>query len=334
MERREVVKGIALLGATEKLTDGGLAEITEPGSPARGTSVLPPGAGRREDFLRQCTACQLCVANCPEKVIRPSLALKTFGQPELDFRRGFCRLACTRCGFVCPTGALKRLQAEQRPYVHMGTAVWRRDLCLRTGGEKCVACVRRCPVQAIALVGGFPVVDELTCIGCGACEHVCPARPEPAIYVKGAQVQRMTVPMGQADLLGEMQRLIDGGKAAVVARDGKIVLQLEGRGVKPIVDAINADPQVFAGAAVADKIVGRAAAAVYVVGGAKTVYAKVMSQGAKTLLESHGVRAEAGEFVARIINRERTGECPMEQATAGMEDVQQILDTLRKAIQQ
>jgi NAD-dependent dihydropyrimidine dehydrogenase PreA subunit len=36
----------------------------------------------------------------------------------------------------------------------------------------------------------IPVVDEERCIGCGACEHLCPARPVPAIHVEGTQVHR------------------------------------------------------------------------------------------------------------------------------------------------
>ncbi len=63
----------------------------------------------------------------------------------------------------------------------------------------CKGCVRKCPVQAIHLVKGFPVVDRDACIGCGACEHVCPARPQPAIAVKGYEVQRIVTPMAETD---------------------------------------------------------------------------------------------------------------------------------------
>ena len=36
----------------------------------------------------------------------------------------------------------------------------------------------------------IPVVDEEKCIGCGACENLCPVSPYSAIYVEGNDVQR------------------------------------------------------------------------------------------------------------------------------------------------
>ena len=36
----------------------------------------------------------------------------------------------------------------------------------------------------------FPVVDESKCIGCGACEFACPAKPIKAIYVEGYSQHR------------------------------------------------------------------------------------------------------------------------------------------------
>jgi ferredoxin len=34
-----------------------------------------------------------------------------------------------------------------------------------------------------------PRIDEELCVGCGACETVCPAKPRTAIYVEGREVQ-------------------------------------------------------------------------------------------------------------------------------------------------
>jgi formate hydrogenlyase subunit 6/NADH:ubiquinone oxidoreductase subunit I len=58
----------------------------------------------------------------------------------------------------------------------------------------CTECQRHCPTSAIVLVARepenpdslkIPAIDTSLCIGCGACEHLCPARPFPAIYVEG-----------------------------------------------------------------------------------------------------------------------------------------------------
>ena len=77
----------------------------------------------------------------------------------------------------------------------MGHAVWVRDNCVvLTDGVSCGNCERHCPTGAIQMVPSdasnprshrIPVVDTERCIGCGACENLCPARPYSAIYVEG-----------------------------------------------------------------------------------------------------------------------------------------------------
>ena len=200
--RRDAIKTMAATAAVaaEKETDGGLAAISLPGRPARAMSVLPPGAGRREDFLRRCVACQLCVKNCPSRCLAPSTSLARFGQPEMDFRRGACHPDCTRCSEVCPAGALAKLTKEEKRTAHIGRASWKKENCLRASEDvSCNACERKCPVKAIHMVEGFPVVDAEVCTGCGTCEHVCPARPEPAMAVDGIETQRWTTPADAAE---------------------------------------------------------------------------------------------------------------------------------------
>jgi ferredoxin len=332
--RREAIKGVAVLAAAEaveKTTDGGFAPVSLPGVPERPAPVLPPGAVDREKFNVKCVACGLCIANCRGGCLSPSTDLKRFGQPEMDFRNGYCLLACTRCSNVCPSGALMPLQAEMRPNVRMGVAVYDRKACVRTvNGDKCDACMRKCPVKAIADVDGHPVVDELKCVGCGACEHVCPARPVPAISVKGYDMQRMVLPMSETDLLLEMKSLIASGRSIAVARDGVICGTSDERGIAPAMAMLDAGR--LKDALVVDKIVGRAAAAIFAAGGVKKVYAAVMSRGAMELLRSKGIEAAADEIVEQIVNRAKTGMCPMESAVETMQDAEQMVDTLRKAL--
>ena len=328
--RRETLKGVAVLAVADKINDGGFAPVSLPGVPERERPVLPPGAGDRASFYRTCASCQLCVANCPGKCLVPSTDLKTFGQPVMDFRRGYCLSACVKCGEICPELAIRKLQVIQRPNVHMGEAVWKKDLCIRTTeGDECTACVRKCPVQAIHLVQGFPVVDGQKCIGCGACEHVCPARPQPAIYVKGYEMQRIVTPMEEADLLAEMRARVDAGVAAVVAKGGVIIAEEEGHGLEPLLKLLDAGK--LRHAVVADKVVGRAAAAIYVQGGAKKVVAKLAGKGAAELLAANGIAFEAAKTVDMILNHEQTGSCPMERAVAGLDEPEKMIEAIRKA---
>ncbi len=185
--------------AQEKTVDGGLAAIADKKSPKRHTPIVPPGAGSLRQMAQHCTACQLCVSVCPTQVLRPSHELATFMQPESSYERGYCRPECTKCSNVCPAGAIKPLTVAEKSAVQIGHAVWIKENCIPlTDGVTCGNCARHCPAGAIQMVdsgkGGdlkIPVVNEERCIGCGACENLCPARPFSAIYVEGHEQHRI-----------------------------------------------------------------------------------------------------------------------------------------------
>ena len=192
------VAASATLKAQEKKVDGGLAVIEDKKVPARATHIVPPGAWSARHFSRHCTACQLCVSVCPNSVLRPSSDLERLMQPEMSYERGYCRPECTRCSEVCPAGAIRPVTAAEKSSVRIGHAVWLRQNCIPlTDGVECGNCARHCPSGAILMVHSvsgdpgsvkIPVINEERCIGCGACENLCPARPFSAIYVEGHEV--------------------------------------------------------------------------------------------------------------------------------------------------
>ena len=173
-----------------KKVDGGFAEVLPKHAPEREIPVTPPGSKSVKDFYSHCTACQLCVAECPNGVLRPSTKLETLMQPEMSYDKGFCRPECTRCSEVCPTGAILKITREEKTQYHIGTARVNLETCLSATGESnCGNCARKCPVGAISMVehdgAKVPTVHEEICIGCGACEQYCPVRPISAILVNG-----------------------------------------------------------------------------------------------------------------------------------------------------
>lgn len=189
------------LKAQEKKVDGGLASIEDKKIPKRATPILPPGALSARDFARHCTACQLCVSVCPNEVLRPSTDLMKLMQPEMSYERGYCRPECTKCGDVCPAGAIHPITAADKSATQIGHAVWIKKNCIPlTDGVECGNCARHCPAGAIQMVPSdpqqedspkIPVVNTERCIGCGACENLCPARPFSAIYVEGHEMHRV-----------------------------------------------------------------------------------------------------------------------------------------------
>ena len=187
--RRKFVVTTAAVGAAmavqaqEQKMDGGLATLMEKSVPERKTPIKPFGALSLKNFHSRCTACQLCVSQCPEHVLRPSTKLDSLMQPEMNYADGYCRMACTRCSEVCPSGAIRPISKEEKTAISIGVAVVLKDNCI-----KCGTCARHCPSTAIQMVDGYPSVNESRCLGCGACEYYCPARPITAIYVEGREI--------------------------------------------------------------------------------------------------------------------------------------------------
>lgn len=183
------------LGAQNKRLDGGLADVIDKTSPERSERLVPFGAESVKDFYDRCTACQLCVSNCPNGVLRPSTDIGHFLQPQMGYEKGWCRPECTTCSQVCPAGAIRPLKAEEKLTHKIGTAKVNLSLCLAAKDEAgCGNCSRHCPVGAVRMIQtdgyhrSIPVVAEAQCIGCGACEYLCPARPISAITVDGISV--------------------------------------------------------------------------------------------------------------------------------------------------
>ena len=196
MTRRNFLEAGAATVAAGKLVDGGFAPVSNPGVPQRSTPIVPAGAVGLAAFRAKCVGCQLCVKSCPEQVLRPSRDPKRFLLPEMGFEHGYCRPACSRCAEVCPAGAIAKISREEKLHTHVGRAVWHRERCIAAKtGAVCTSCERHCPVKAIVLVKGVPVVDAVKCIGCGACENLCPSRPMPAITVEGCALHRTDRPV-------------------------------------------------------------------------------------------------------------------------------------------
>lgn len=187
--------GAAADAAETMKVDGGLAPIRARRRPERAFKISPPGSGGIANIADKCTACQLCVSACPSRVLVPSRSLSGFMQPEMTYENGYCRIECVECSKVCPAGAILPISPEEKASTQIGRAVWTASRCIvNADGMQCDNCFRQCPTGAIQMVAKdpkdpkslkIPTVDVARCIGCGACENLCPARPVAAICVEG-----------------------------------------------------------------------------------------------------------------------------------------------------
>ncbi|MCX7986352.1 MAG: 4Fe-4S binding protein [Bacteroidales bacterium] len=159
--------------------------------------VTPPGSQSLAHLTEHCTACHLCVSQCPTHVLKPAVkeyGLIGFMMPYMSYSDSFCNFECKICSEVCPTGALLPLTVEQKKTLQIGKVFFIKENCIvYTSETSCGACAEHCPTAAVHMVvykGSLriPDTDQSICIGCGACEYACPAKPYKAIYVEGNPV--------------------------------------------------------------------------------------------------------------------------------------------------
>ena len=118
-----------------------------------------------------------------------------------------------------------------------------------------------------------------------------------------------------------------------VIRKGSTAYTSKLRGVRPLLDLLDArtDCRDFAAA---DKVVGKAAAFLYILLGVRELYALVISTPALELLQRHGIAVTFDQCVPAIRNRDNTGFCPMESSVKGIDDPEAALFAIREKLKQ
>lgn len=180
--------------------------------------IRPPGSVPEKEFLERCIRCAECMKVCPNNALHPAFfeaGVEGIWTPILIPRIGYCEHSCVLCGQVCPTGAIEKITEEQKlgvgqKAISIGTAFYDLGRCLPWSmATPCIVCEEFCPTSPKAIWveeadvprrlpiasenGGDPKmesvhvqrphVDPSLCIGCGACEKVCPVQDKPAVYV-------------------------------------------------------------------------------------------------------------------------------------------------------
>lgn len=161
--------------------------------------VTPPGSLSLERFKDKCTACHICIVQCPSHVLRPAGLEYGFDyllKPRVAYIDSYCNYECTVCSEVCPTHAIKPLTKEEKATTQVGIATFFINRCIvHTEETDCGACSEHCPTQAVHMVPykgtlTIPEVKPDLCIGCGGCESICPVRPMRAIIIKSNEVHQ------------------------------------------------------------------------------------------------------------------------------------------------
>lgn len=167
--RRELIKAGLVLAIFGVAFKGGLT-LSKKLAQKFKRLILPAGADNPQDFANRCLNCNLCVQNCPMKIIKPATIDTPF--VHLEYGNYYCRFDCHRCSSVCPSGAIKHLSLIQKQHTKIANAVINEDICI-----KCGVCAFECPKKIIIKEKGkTPVIQFDKCIGCGKCATVCPVK--------------------------------------------------------------------------------------------------------------------------------------------------------------
>ena len=134
--------------------------------------------------------------------------------------------------------------------------------------------------------------------------------------------------MSDEDLTLARETLIREKAAFVVVGNGKILGVEKGQGVQPLWDFLTSHEAEAKDATLADKIVGRAVAFIAVKFGLRCVFGEILSDGARAVLEKHGVCWAAEKQVPLILNRAGDGPCPIEKGLRTISDTEQALQFL------
>lgn len=132
----------------------------------------------------------------------------------------------------------------------------------------------------------------------------------------------------------EALKILKAGRYSCIAWDEQLVYQAAGMGVKPLITPMRERRDFFRGLQVGDTIIGKAAALLLALSGAKFVYGCIMSRAAVTVLQQQGIAYEYARLVDFIYNRQQNGLCPLEQAVLEENDPERAWDRLEARIKE
>ena len=134
--------------------------------------------------------------------------------------------------------------------------------------------------------------------------------------------------MERQELITQLHAL----QCSCIIRNNGTTRTFHERGVKDLHRLLMQEPEILSGASLADKVVGKGAAALMISGGVKWIYADVISKAAMVLFEQSRVEVQYGEIVPNIINRAGTDICPVEKLCQECKTAEECLPLIDKFI--
>ena len=133
----------------------------------------------------------------------------------------------------------------------------------------------------------------------------------------------------RADFAIAAKRLSQKSLSLVVVKNGEVLFETESHGLGDLIRAINQLKSSMKGSSVADRIVGRAAALLFVYSGVSAVFAVTISDGGIEILKNNNVFHEFEKRVPRILNLKKTDVCPFEKLVAELSSPEVTYERLK-----
>lgn len=130
--------------------------------------------------------------------------------------------------------------------------------------------------------------------------------------------------------MDELIETLRKGDYSCVIRNGAEVRTFTRRGIADLYSLLKEDAAFLKGASLADKVTGKAAAALAVLGGVRELYTEVVSLSALVLLREAGVETDFRFAVPFIRNRSGDGWCPLEAACYEAKDAGEVLEEIER----
>jgi iron complex outermembrane receptor protein len=125
-----------------------------------------------------------------------------------------------------------------------------------------------------------------------------------------------------------LEMLNQQGLSLLVYNDSTLTTHND-RGVRDLLNLLSEQPERLRGAIVADKLVGKSAAAIIAAGGVVEVHTNLICTPGRELLEKAGIKVFAKEEVPQILNRDRSGQCPFDTQLNDIESIEECVKILQ-----
>ncbi len=131
----------------------------------------------------------------------------------------------------------------------------------------------------------------------------------------------------------ELLKVLDEANCSCVVSNQGQVTKYSQSGVRDLYGLVTSQPEILRGAQMADKIIGKGAAALLVLGGVKQVNTHVITAPALKMLRKADVEVYYEEKIPYVINRKKTGQCPLDARLQQVDDARLCLPIIEQFIQ-